>query len=396
VELAARLGATEIEVHALNNVGSALYHDGVLEGRVQLVRSLQLALDHDLREHAARAYVNLVSTEVGRRDYPLARQHVGDAATYFSSRDLDAWSHYLAALACRLDLEVGNWPAAADGAQHLLDRIQVSPISRIPALTVLARLRLRRGDPGAREALAEATALALRTGELQRLGPVAAVHAEAAWLGQPGADLALAAKVMAQASAAGSAREVSEIAFWLALHGDDLSRVAPSHLEPALRWQLKGDWANAAATWADLGCPFEHAIARFHSDDKTAIQDALAQLSALGSTATVERLHAELPSRGLRAPDAAIRGPRATTAAHPAGLTQREAQVLVLMAQGLTNGEIASRLVRSAKTVDHHVSAVLAKLGARSRAEASVQAVRLGLLDVPTHGAEPIPRSRSS
>jgi DNA-binding CsgD family transcriptional regulator len=295
-------------------------------------------------------------------------------------------------LACRLDLEVGDWATAADGAQQLLDRIQVAPISRIPALTVLARLRLRRGDPGAREALAEATALALRTGELQRLGPVAAAHAEAAWLGQPDADLALAANVMAQASAAGSAREVSEIAFWLALQGDDLSGVAPHDLEPALARQLKGDWADAAARWAELGCPFEHAIARFHSDDKAAIQEALAQLLALGGNATVERLHAGLRSRGLLAPDAALRGPRATTAAHPAGLTQREAQVLVLMAQGLTNGEIASRLVRSTKTVDHHVSAVLAKLGARSRAEASAQAVRLGLLDVPIHGAEPARR----
>ena len=254
------------------------------------------------------------------------------------------------------------------------------------------RLRLRRGDPGAREALAEVTALALRTGELQRLGPVAAVHAEAAWHGQPDADVALAAKVMVQARAAGSAREMSEIAFWLALQGHDLSGVAPNNLEPALTQQLKGDWANAAATWAGLGCAFEQAITRFHSGDKMAIHGALAQLSALGATATIERLHAGLRSRGLRAPDAAVRGPRATTAAHPAGLTQREAEVLVLMAQGLTNGEIASRIVRSAKTVDHHVSAVLSKLGARSRAEASAQAVRLGLLDVPIHGAVPARR----
>jgi len=198
--------------------------------------------------------------------------------------------------------------------------------------------------------------------------------------------------VLAQARDAGSVREMSEIAFWLALQGDDLSGLAKDNLEPALTWQLKGDWANAAATWAELGCPFEHAIARFHSDEKAAIQAALAQLAALGGTATTERLHALLRSRGLRAPDAAIRGPRATTAAHPAGLTQREAQVLVLMAQGLTNGEIAARLVRSAKTVDHHVSAILAKLDARSRAEASAQAVRLGLVGVPTPSAEPARR----
>jgi DNA-binding NarL/FixJ family response regulator len=60
----------------------------------------------------------------------------------------------------------------------------------------------------------------------------------------------------------------------------------------------------------------------------------------------------------------------------------------MLMAQGLTNGEIAARLVRSAKTVDHHVSAILSKLDARSRAEASARAVRLGLLDWPAIGTQ--------
>jgi DNA-binding NarL/FixJ family response regulator len=322
----------------------------------------------------------------------LARPRIGDAAAYFASRDLDAWTHYLAALACRLDLEVGDWPAAANGAQQLLDRNQVAPISRLPALTVLARLRLRRGDPGAREALAEATALALRTGELQRLGPLAAAHAEAAWLGRPDADVALARKVLAQARAARSVRAISEIAFWLALQGDDLSDLAADELESALTLQLQGDWLHAAASWAATGCPFERAITGFHSGNKTAVQDALAQLAALGATATTQQLHAELRGRGLRAPDAAIRGPRATTAAHPAGLTQREAQILVLMAQGLTNGEIAARLVRSAKTVDHHVSAILAKLDARSRAEASAHAARLGWLDVSKPGTGPARR----
>ena len=80
------------------------------------------------------------------------------------------------------------------------------------------------------------------------------------------------------------------------------------------------------------------------------------------------------------------RGPRASTVAHPGGLTQREAEVLVLMAQGLTNAEIASRMVRSAKTVDHHISAILGKLQARSRAEASAIAARLGMLDLDKHG----------
>ena len=64
------------------------------------------------------------------------------------------------------------------------------------------------------------------------------------------------------------------------------------------------------------------------------------------------------------------RGPVPTTRSNPAGLTERQLDVLALLAKGLTNGEIAARLVVSTRTVDHHVSAVLAKLGVTTRREA--------------------------
>ena len=65
------------------------------------------------------------------------------------------------------------------------------------------------------------------------------------------------------------------------------------------------------------------------------------------------------------------RGPRATTRANPAGLTARQLAVLELLREGLTNAEIADRLVLSVRTVDHHVAAILSKLGVSSRREAA-------------------------
>jgi DNA-binding CsgD family transcriptional regulator len=80
--------------------------------------------------------------------------------------------------------------------------------------------------------------------------------------------------------------------------------------------------------------------------------------------------------RGVRSIPA---GPHAATRAHPLGLTRREHEVLDLIVDGRTNAEIAGQLFISAKTVDHHVSAVLAKLGAPSRGVAASKAIQLGL-----------------
>jgi len=64
------------------------------------------------------------------------------------------------------------------------------------------------------------------------------------------------------------------------------------------------------------------------------------------------------------------RGPRTAARAHPHGLTAREQEVLTLLVEGLADPQIASRMCISSKTANHHVTAILAKLGVHSRAEA--------------------------
>jgi DNA-binding NarL/FixJ family response regulator len=91
------------------------------------------------------------------------------------------------------------------------------------------------------------------------------------------------------------------------------------------------------------------------------------------SVALVQRKLRQRGVRGFR------RGARASTLANSAGLTARELEVLALLAQGLPNAEIAERLIVSDRTVHHHVSAILRKLGVRNRGEASAEATRRGL-----------------
>jgi DNA-binding NarL/FixJ family response regulator len=140
---------------------------------------------------------------------------------------------------------------------------------------------------------------------------------------------------------------------------------------------LDGDCFGAAELWDKLGCPYDAALALFDSGTEDTLREALRRFEALGATVTADLTRRDMRRRGLRAVPA---GAHPTTRAHPAGLTRREREVLELVCAGCTNGEISERLVVSLRTVDHHVSSVLAKLGVPSRKLAAAEAARLGLL----------------
>jgi DNA-binding NarL/FixJ family response regulator len=128
--------------------------------------------------------------------------------------------------------------------------------------------------------------------------------------------------------------------------------------------------------WREIGCPYESALARADADTEEPLRQALEELQALGARPAAAIVARRLRERGARG---VPRGPRARTRHNPAGLTARELEVLALLADGLRNAQIAEQLVLSAKTVDHHVSAILRKLAVRTRGEAGAEAARLGL-----------------
>jgi DNA-binding CsgD family transcriptional regulator len=377
IGLAERLGQTEILVHALNNVGTAELQAGRPSGRPTLERSLALAVANGLEEHVARAYTNLAAVALHQRDYERAARDGDTGVRYCAERDLDTWRLAMLADRARADFEQGRWTEATATVELLLGDPRTSPMSRVDALTVLGRVRARRGDPEVWPPLDEAQALAAGSGDLQWLGPLAAARGEAAWLaGSPAAARSEVEDALALAERAeGQGWLAGELAFWLRrLGGPDRLPDAVAALPFAL--QLAGDLEAAAARWRALGCPYEAAAALADSDQEPQLRAALAELEGLGARplrAQVARRLRELGVRGL------TRGPRPATRANPARLTARELEVLALVGEGLRNADIARRLSLSTKTVDHHVSAILAKLGVPTRGAAAREAARLGL-----------------
>ena len=141
--------------------------------------------------------------------------------------------------------------------------------------------------------------------------------------------------------------------------------------------QMSGDWRAAATAWKEIGCPYEEAMALADGDESAQLA-ALEIFERLGARPATERLRQALRAAGVRG---IPRGPRPSTKENPAGLTNRQIEVLALMVDGLSNAEIAERLFISTRTVDHHVSTILAKLDARTRAEAVSLALQTALIN---------------
>jgi DNA-binding CsgD family transcriptional regulator len=348
---------------------------GAPGGREELVQCLGRCREAGLDAKAGRAVVNLVWDATRSREYAVADEYLEWGLEFAESRGLELWRIYLLAFKATAAVARGRFREALECSALVVREPFPSTAPLSLALTAIGQIRARRGDPEQWPRLDEALALVAPSGKLGRLGPVATARAEAAWLAGDRTRLARdTEEAFGLALERGASWPLGELACWRWRAGL-LDEAPPAAGEP-YALLIRGDWERAAALWDDIGCPYEAALARAEADDPDSLRHALDELQGMGAVPAAAIVARRLRQRGGRG---LPRGPRRATLQNPAQLTARELEVLALVAEGLGNREIAERLFLWERTVAHHVSAILRKLGVRTRAQAGVRAVRLGL-----------------
>lgn len=339
------------------------------QGIAYLEQSLALALDLDQSIRTANTYANLSSAYVEFHLLPQAEACFAQGLAYIGARDLASTRLFALAWRAQWHLLMGRWALALDDVKSVLELPGTSIGSRGPALIALGRLRARRGEADAEVALDESLDLLFKLGYRQREWCIRAARAEAAWLaGDKERTLAEARAVYDRSLQQKHPWAVGELAFWRWRAGDPV--VLPEWTAAPYALHIKGDWSAAAAAWAEMGCPYEQARALADGDTPAQLQ-ALEIFDHLGARPSAEALRQKLRQAGV---SNVPRGPRPSTRENPFGLTSRQRDILTLLAQDLTNAEIAARLHLSSKTVDNHVSAILAKMDVHTREDAAAVA----------------------
>ena len=366
----ARVLAEDTQAHealsdALNTEGCVLMNLGQ-DGMPQVRRALDVAITAGSGFYAGRAFANLHTTLLEQYRFAEAESTFAEGVAYADELDLGVYSTCLHGGHARMLAKQGRWEEAEALCVEMLARSEVSPVNRLNFLDALGIIYARRGQhDAASPVLSEA--LATAEGMTNRGWYVQAVlsRLEATWLAGDQARAVEQAHAVLDIVRKDGPESRGALAAWLRRLGDTGAEL--SDLADPYSRQIAGDWHGAASVWRARGCPFDAALALLDSNDEKGVTEALRLFDQLGATAAVPHAQSALRRLGLTV---IPRGRRPATRTDRFGLTAREQEVLAALRDGGTNADIAARLFISEKTVDHHVSSVLAKMGVRSRRDA--------------------------
>jgi len=373
IELAEATGDELSLIYALDTKGVLTHRLGDAGGFELMDESRRRAEQSGYPFEETLALLNMAEEAADQRQLERASdlaQRARDTAVRYEIRihGNAASAHYARILDWK-----GQWIAAEDTAAEAVGDVRF--YSELVAGQVLGPLQARMVRPEARDTIYSTWIRAEAGNEMQSLLPSAAAVAEYIWHSGEG-DSSLASQfraVLDDERRLAFPWNAGWLAFWLWMVGE--LREVPEAIAEPYRLLMAGEWRLAAAIWEKIGIPYERALALMHGDEEARVK-ALEIFERLGATRAAAKLRKALRVEGISIP----RGKGRETRHHAAGLTARQAEVLVLLDEGLTNIEIADRLFVSPRTVENHVSAVLAKLDASTRDEAVDRARHQGLL----------------
>jgi DNA-binding CsgD family transcriptional regulator len=365
IALAERFGDVDLVARAGNIAGSELLLMGDERGRALLDRSLTAAREHGLHYAVGMVLVNWANALVGTFQFEDAARLLQEGMLYTAQHDDDYHGADMPVSLAEIRFRQGRWTEAAELVERQLRRLGSADLVGIDAMRILGRLGVRRGDASAQSSLRGALASYTQASSLELAGNARAGLAEEAWLRadshQASGEARAAYDLVASSHVPWT---TGELAFWRWRAGEDFT--PPEWIAKPYALQIAGDWCCAAEEWERRDCPYEQAMALMDGDEAAEIT-ALEIFEELGARPILDKLKQKMRLEGVRS---IPRGPRPTTRENAFGLTAREMEVLSCLVRGSTNNFIGHELCLSPRTVEHHITSILQKMGVQSRVEA--------------------------
>lgn len=373
IELAKRFDRPDVVAHALNNLGGARIFTNMEFARRSIRESIELSLGIGAADEAARAMCNVAYVEWWHQNYSEGYDASTGYLDYMAEQELDGYFDYHGGTLALFAVELARF----EEAERLIakttapDDETLHGWHKFPGTVANVRYRMRRGQPSDPVADRYLEIFRERATESQRFAPLTELEAERVWIegGDTGPIIEKMVDVIARTLRPES---IPYMRVWLHRFGAGDRDCEITDLVPvAHRKEMEGDHLGAAAIWADRNAPYNEAFALAFSGISEKVREAAAIFERLGAAA-----HAKAALREIGADGTA----RTAASADPDALTRRQMDVLRCLTEGKSNAQIGEALFISSKTVDHHVSAILAKLGAANRGEAAAIARDRGLV----------------